>query len=129
MLTGKLADPKRILLLENRMNENLDLLENVWLKNKPFLCGDEISISDLIAACEIEQPRKEIIFTNKITLSLNFCLYIGMAGFNPLADRPNLTKWYAKVQSEFSPFYEEANKVIKETVEEYKRFSELNKIN
>jgi len=65
MLTGRLADPKRVLLLQNKMDENLNLLENVWLKDKPFLCGDEISISDLVAACEIEQPSKKIIFTKK----------------------------------------------------------------
>jgi len=58
MLTGRLADPKRVLLLQNKMDENLNLLENVWLKDKPFLCGDKISISDLVAACEIEQPSK-----------------------------------------------------------------------
>lgn len=40
------------------MIENLNLLENIWLKDKPFLCGDEISISDLVGACEIEQPSK-----------------------------------------------------------------------
>lgn len=109
LLTGRLTDPKKILLLEKKMDENLNLLENVWLKEKLFLCGDEISVSDLVAACEIEQPR--------------------MAGFDPLANRPNLSKWFARVQSEFSPFYEEAHKVIEQTAEEYKRFSESNKIN
>jgi len=42
------------------MIENLNLLENIWLKDKPFLCGDEITISDLVAACEVEQPSKII---------------------------------------------------------------------
>lgn len=44
------------------MNENLDILENIWLKNKPFLSGDEISISDLVGACEVEQPSMNILF-------------------------------------------------------------------
>jgi len=52
-----------------------------------------------------------------------------MAGFDPLANRPNLAKWFAKTKSEFLPFYEEAHKIIEQTAEEYKRFSELNKIN
>lgn len=37
-------------------------------------------------------------------------------------DRPNLTKWIARVQAEFSPFYEEAHKVIEQTADEYKRY-------
>jgi len=52
-----------------------------------------------------------------------------MGCFDPLANRPNLTKWFAKTQSEFCPFYEEAHKIIEQTAEEYKRFSKLNKIN
>lgn len=47
------------------MDENLNLLESVWLKEKLFLCGDEISVSDLVAACEIEQPSKRVIFSKK----------------------------------------------------------------
>lgn len=41
------------------MIENLNLLENIWLKDKPFLCGDKISVSDLVGACEVEQPSKK----------------------------------------------------------------------
>lgn len=55
------------------MIENLNLLENIWLKDKPFLCGDEISVSDLVGACEVEQPSKE---TNLNYDSVIFMLYI-----------------------------------------------------
>lgn len=52
-----------------------------------------------------------------------------MGGFDPLANRPNLSKWIGRVRSEFSPFYEEAHKIIDKTADEYKRYSsELNKI-
>lgn len=43
-------------------------------------------------------------------------------------NRPNLTKWISKVKSEFSPFYEEAHQVVKQTADEYKRYvNELSK--
>jgi len=103
MHTGRPANEENISKLEKRMAESLNLLENIWLKEKPFLCGNEISISDLVAACEVEQPR--------------------MGGFDPLADRPNLSKWFGRVRSEFSPFYEEAHKIIDQTADEYKRYS------
>lgn len=54
--TREPANAKEVAILEQRMIENLDLLENIWLRDKPFLSGDEISISDLVAACEVEQP-------------------------------------------------------------------------
>lgn len=59
--TDKPANIERNIVLEQRMIDNLNLLENIWLKNKPFLCGTEISVSDVVAACEIEQPSKEIL--------------------------------------------------------------------
>nr|AZP23815.1 glutathione S-transferase GST theta1 [Rhopalosiphum padi] len=108
--TGQAANIEKVTILEKRMTENLNLLENIWLKDKPFLCGDEISVSDLVAACEVEQPR--------------------IAGFNPLVDRPNLTKWITRVQSKFSPFYKEAHEVVEQTANEYKSYvCELNKKN
>lgn len=40
------------------VNEFLDKFENVWLENgnKDFLCGDQISVADIMACCELEQP-------------------------------------------------------------------------
>jgi len=58
--TGQAANVEKVEKLEKKMIENLNLLENIWLKDKPFLCGDEITISDLVAACEVEQPSKII---------------------------------------------------------------------
>ncbi|CAH1709208.1 unnamed protein product [Aphis gossypii] len=108
--TGQAANVENVEKLEKKMIENLNLLENIWLKDKPFLCGDEITISDLVAACEVEQPR--------------------IAGFDPLVDRPKLTKWITKVQSKFSPFYKEAHQVVEQTADEYKYYaSELSKKN
>jgi len=56
------------------MIENLNLLEKNWLKNKPFLCGDDISISDLVAACELEQLSKKLMLN--ITHNINFDIYV-----------------------------------------------------
>lgn len=40
------------------MEQTLDDLEKVWLKDKDFLVGSEISIADIIGSCEVEQLRK-----------------------------------------------------------------------
>lgn len=40
------------------METVLEQLETVWLKDQPFVAGNNISIADLMAACELEQPGK-----------------------------------------------------------------------
>lgn len=60
-MKGKPANEIRVAQLETNMINTLDLIENVWLKDKQFLCGNEISISDINAVCEINQPSKLII--------------------------------------------------------------------
>ncbi|XP_014215774.1 glutathione S-transferase theta-1 isoform X3 [Copidosoma floridanum] len=93
MLKGKPPKPEKVSIHESRMVECLDQIENVWLNdNKLFLTGQQISIADLLGACEIEQPR--------------------MAGFDPLEGRPKLSSWYDRVVSETSPFYEEAHVLL-----------------
>lgn len=57
-MNGKPVNEQRVAQLEKKMIITLDLIENVWLKNKTFLCGNEISISDIIAICEIDQTSK-----------------------------------------------------------------------
>lgn len=61
-MNGKPVNAKRVAHLEKQMVNTLDLIENIWLKDKPYLCGNEISISDIIAICEIEQPSVYTIF-------------------------------------------------------------------
>lgn len=59
-MKGKPAKPEKVAQFEGRMVECLDQIENIWLKDKPFLTGNTISIADIIGACEIEQPSKYI---------------------------------------------------------------------
>lgn len=57
-MRGKPPKPEKLAELETRMNDCIDIIENVWLKDKPFLTGDKISVADIFCACELEQPRK-----------------------------------------------------------------------
>jgi len=57
-MNGKPVNEQRVAQLEKKMITTLDLIENIWLKNKTFLSGNEISISDIIAICEIDQTSK-----------------------------------------------------------------------
>jgi len=49
----EMVEETRLFLLRS-----LDLLENYWLKDTPFLCGSEITIADIACACEVDQTRQ-----------------------------------------------------------------------
>lgn len=40
------------------MEANLDVIENVWLQKADFLTGQQLTVADIFAACEIEQTRE-----------------------------------------------------------------------
>jgi len=70
-MNGKPVNEQRVAQLEKKMIITLDLIENVWLKNKKFLCGNEISISDIVGICEIDQTSK-YIFSKKYLIEYMF---------------------------------------------------------
>lgn len=58
---GKNADQKTKELHEKRMYEAVDKIEQKWLNNSLFLVGNNITIADLLGACEIEQVCEFIL--------------------------------------------------------------------
>lgn len=98
MMTGKPVDESRVKLFKSNMLQTLDLLENVWLESsdKAFLTTNEISFADILAACELEQPK--------------------MADFDPFEGRPRLSSWYKRVKEVTNPFYDEAHVILNKVV-------------
>uniref|UniRef100_A0A023F806 glutathione transferase n=1 Tax=Triatoma infestans TaxID=30076 RepID=A0A023F806_TRIIF len=99
LATGRTPDIKDIQRCKTQMTNACDIIENVWLKNK-FICGDEITIADVLAAAELEQPR--------------------LAGYDPREGRPKLTEFMARVREATNPAYDEAHKIINAIAEKYK---------
>lgn len=60
-MKGKPPKAEKVTESEKHMNNCLDFIENVWLKDNLFLTGDTISVADILGACEIEQPRKLVV--------------------------------------------------------------------
>lgn len=81
-----------------QMEKSLDTFENTWLANpdKSFLASKEISFADILAACELEQPR--------------------LANYDPFAGRPRLAAWYEKVKQKTNPAYDEAHAVLNKII-------------
>lgn len=92
-LRGETMDPRVAKRLKAEMVGCLDFIEtNVLQRDVHFIAGDEISIADLVAACEIEQPK--------------------LAGYDARVGRPKLTAWMQRVKETTQPDYDEAHKVL-----------------
>uniref|UniRef100_A0A2M4BYQ2 glutathione transferase n=1 Tax=Anopheles marajoara TaxID=58244 RepID=A0A2M4BYQ2_9DIPT len=92
-MMGSTVDPQRAEQYQSQMDSCLDFIEQEFLGNgSPYIVGDQISVADLVAACEIEQPK--------------------MAGYDPCAGRPNLTQWMERVRNATNPCYDQAHKLL-----------------
>jgi glutathione S-transferase len=92
LLTGESPVPEQLQKFEDNMISTFNNIENIWLADTPFLSGSEVSVADIFAACEIEQPR--------------------IAGFEPRQGRPKLAAWLDRVRNEANPYYDEAHTIL-----------------
>ena len=56
MVTGT-VDNKRVAAAEKALRACLDDFEKMWLRDgRKYVAGEEISVGDILAVCELEQP-------------------------------------------------------------------------
>nr|WGO51545.1 glutathione S-transferase [Lygus pratensis] len=91
-ITGELPSPALVEEREEKMENALDELNDIWLKNKRYVAGDEISFADLVAATEVEELK--------------------LTGYDPKTDRPALTDWIERVKNDTNPFYDSSHTKI-----------------
>jgi glutathione S-transferase len=62
-LSGEPVNENKLKAFKKQMDGALDSLENLWLESadKQFLATKEISFADILAACELEQPKMVLI--------------------------------------------------------------------
>ncbi|XP_059619558.1 glutathione S-transferase theta-1-like [Phlebotomus argentipes] len=92
LMTGQKPDEKKVKKLETQLSNTLDVIENVWLKTTPYIAGENITVADIFAACDIEQPR--------------------VCGFDPLASRPRMTAWFGRVKAKLDPAFTEHHQFV-----------------
>ncbi|XP_037813929.1 glutathione S-transferase theta-1 [Lucilia sericata] len=78
--------------LIKEMENNIKLVEKIWLKDADFVSGKKLTVADLMGACEIEQTK--------------LCKYDVTKKF------PRISDWLARVREETNPHYDEAHKFI-----------------
>lgn len=95
-LFGKESNPKQIAEMKKRMETCLDQIETIWLQDSKFIAGNSLTVADIFAACEIEQPR--------------------IAGYSAAEGRPKLGAWMERVKKELNPYYDEAHVVVEKAI-------------
>ncbi|KAK6476405.1 glutathione S-transferase theta-1-like [Huso huso] len=91
-MTGQATEAVKVERAVTELNGTLDKLESMFLKSQPFLCGDDISLADLLAICELMQPLA--------------------GGRDVLQDRPKLLAWRSRVQSALQDSFDDAHVVL-----------------
>nr|QCC20785.1 glutathione S-transferase theta-1 [Clarias magur] len=91
-MTGQPVDDVRLQRALRDLDGTLDKLETMFLKDQDFLCGDDITLADLLAICELMQP-------------------LG-GGRDVLMKRPRLQEWKRRVQSVLGDSFDSAHKIL-----------------
>ncbi|XP_047447133.1 glutathione S-transferase theta-2 [Mugil cephalus] len=90
--TGSAVDRGRLVRALSELDETLEKLESMFLRRRPFLCGDDITLADLLAACELTQP-------------------LG-GDRDVLKNRPQLQRWRSRVQAAVGESFDRAHAVL-----------------
>ncbi|KAI3373006.1 hypothetical protein L3Q82_023462, partial [Scortum barcoo] len=90
--SGSRVDEEHLIRALAQLDDTLDKLESMFLRRQPFLCGDDITVADLLAVCELMQP-------------------LG-GGRDVLEQRPQLQRWRSRVQSAVGKSFDRAHSVL-----------------
>jgi len=94
MTTRKPANEKSVAKALKDMEACLGTVEQVWLQggNKKYIAGDKISVADILACCEMEQPV--------------------MAGYDVREGRTILGDYMARVKADLNPHYDDVHQAV-----------------
>ncbi|XP_069966192.1 glutathione S-transferase theta-1 isoform X2 [Bactrocera oleae] len=92
LITGVRPSNEKIQNLTKLMEDNLDIIENVWLQKTDFLTGQRLTAADIFAACEIEQTR--------------------LADYDVRIKYPKIKAWLKRVRAGCNPHYDNAHQYV-----------------
>jgi len=97
---GEPPNEKSVARFEKGLDTVLGQIENIWLRDNPYIAGKQLSIADLLAITELEQP--------------------GMAAFDVRKGRPKIEEYMARVRNDLQPHYDEAHSVVRDVTVKFK---------
>ena len=101
MVTGT-VDNKRVAAAEKALRSCLDDFEKMWLRDgRKYLAGEEISVADILAVCELEQPS--------------------ITGLRVEEGRPLMAEYMDRVRGDLNPHYDIHTELIYKLREKFMR--------
>lgn len=64
---------KKLAKAQQGLESSLDAISNIWLKDGTFIAGKEISVADLLAVAEMEQPGNSFLSNLREFMYSQFC--------------------------------------------------------
>uniref|UniRef100_T1IZ07 glutathione transferase n=1 Tax=Strigamia maritima TaxID=126957 RepID=T1IZ07_STRMM len=104
-MTGKPVDENQLKSYGKKIEEAVNTIETLFIRNQPFLTGNEISVADVLAACELEQP-----------LSVGYDIYGG---------HEKMSEWMKRVQNALQPYYNEVHAIVHKIGKNYPTKSKM----
>ncbi|CAG2194189.1 GST [Mytilus edulis] len=92
-MNNKSEDSDTVDLLRAEVEKTVNYFEQVWLKDRPFLCGKEISFADILGVCELIQLSA--VYEEKL-----------------YEKSPVVKSWMERVKDSLQPQFDEAHKII-----------------
>ena len=86
------VDQEQLRRYTSQLETTLGHIENVFLKDQLFLCGNDLTIADLLGICELMQPY-----------ATNLDVRDG---------HPILAAWMERVKKRLEPHFEEAHRIV-----------------
>ncbi|KAE8292600.1 Glutathione S-transferase theta-1 [Larimichthys crocea] len=90
--SGSPVDEVRLIRALSQLDDTLEKMESMFLGRQPFLCGDDITVADLLAVCELMQP-------------------VG-GDRDVLQTHPQLQRWRSRVQAAVGDSFDRAHAVL-----------------
>lgn len=87
-------DMERLRRSQLELERGLDQMEQVFLKDSAYVCGPEITIADLLVACELMQA---------------VC-----AGHSVQASHPKLADWLVRIDKRLRPHFHDVHVMVTE---------------
>ncbi|XP_063754309.1 glutathione S-transferase theta-1-like [Eleginops maclovinus] len=90
--TSSPVDEERLSRAVSQLDDTLEKLESMFLRRQPFLCGDDVTVADLLAVCELMQPEA--------------------GGRDVLQQSPQLQRWKSRVRAAVGDAFDQAHAVL-----------------
>ncbi|XP_033116131.1 glutathione S-transferase theta-1-like [Anneissia japonica] len=91
-MTGSPVNTSKLESNLSAMNQSFTDIEDVFLKDQQYLCGDDITIADIMGVSEV--------------------LQVTGSGRDPAENHPKLGAWVERVQKRLNPEFDEVFKIL-----------------